>query len=146
MGVLDDFRGSIVGLDTTPLIYFIEKNATYHPLVRPFFVAMAARNFSVVTSTITLVETLVHPIRNNHHELAGRYREILLNTTNLTTYDLTPDIAQKAAEIRANYQIRTPDAIQLAAALQGNATFFLTNDLNLKKFTEIKVIVVEDLA
>ncbi|MCA9898014.1 MAG: PIN domain-containing protein [Anaerolineales bacterium] len=146
MGVLDDFRGSIVGLDTTPLIYFIEKNATYHPLVRPFFVAMAARHFSVVTSTITLVETLVHPLRNNHHELAGRYREILLNTANLTTYDLTPDIAQKAAEIRANYQIRTPDAIQLAAALQGNATFFLTNDLNLKKFTDIKVIVVEDLA
>lgn len=146
MGVLDDFRGSIVGLDTTPLIYFIEKNATYHPLVRPFFVAMAGRKFSVVTSTITLVETLVHPIRNNHHELAGRYREILLNTTNLTTYDLTPDIAQKAAVIRANYQIRTPDAIQLAAALLGNATFFLTNDLNLKKFAEIKVIVVEDLA
>lgn len=146
MGVLDDFSGSIVGLDTTPLIYFIEKNATYHPLVRPFFVAMAARKFSVVTSTITLVETLVHPIRNNHHELAGRYREILLNTANLTTYDLTPDIAQKAAEIRANYQIRTPDAIQLAAALQANASFFLTNDLNLKKFAEIKVIVVADLA
>ena len=34
MGVLDDFDGAIVGLDTTPLIYFIEKNATYHPLVR----------------------------------------------------------------------------------------------------------------
>ena len=146
MGVLDDFSGAIVGLDTTPLIYFIEKNATYHPLVRPFFVAMAAKRFSVVTSTITLVETLVHPRRNNHHELAGRYREILLNTANLTTYDLTPDIAQKAAEIRADYQIRTPDAIQLAAALLGNATFFLTNDLNLKKFAEIKVIVVEDLA
>ena len=146
MGVLDDFSGSIVGLDTTPLIYFIEKNATYHPLVRPFFVAMAARKFLVVTSTITLVETLVHPIRNNHHQLAGRYREILLNTANLTTYDLTPDIAQKAAEIRANYQIRTPDAIQLAAALQGDAAFFLTNDLNLKKFAEIKVIGVEDLA
>ena len=70
----------------------------------------------------------------------------MLNTANLTTYDLTPDIAQKAAEIRANYQIRTPDAIQLAAALQGNAAFFLTNDLNLKKFAEIKVIGVEDLA
>ena len=154
MGVLDDFRGAIVGLDTTPLIYFLEKNATYHPLVRPFFVAMAApfwgavaaQKFSGGTSTMALVEGLVHPIRNNHHELAGRYREILLNTTNLTTYDLTPDIAQKAAEIRANYQFRTPDAIQLAAALQGNATFFLTNDLNLKKFNEIKVIGVEDLA
>lgn len=146
MAVLENFRGAVVGLDTAPLIYFIEKNATYHPLVRPFFVALANGQFTGVTSTITLVETLVHPIRNNHHEIARRYREILLNTFHLTTFDVTPDIAQKAAEIRANYQIRTPDAIQLAAALQGGATFFLTNDLNLKNFSEISVVVVDDLA
>ena len=146
MAVLEDFGGAVIGLDTTPLIYFIEKNATYHPLVRPFFVALANGQFTVVTSTITLIETLVHPIRNNHHEIARRYREILLNTSHLTTFDVSPDIAQKAAEIRAQYQIRTPDAIQLAAALQGSATFFLTNDHDLKKFAEITVVVVDDLA
>ena len=85
-------------------------------------------------------------MRNNHNKLAGRYREILLNIAHLITYDVSPDIAQKAAEFRANYQIPTPDAIQLAAALQGNATYFLTNDHNLRKFAEINVIVVEDLA
>ena len=146
MAVLEDFKGAVIGLDTTPLIYFIEKNATYHPLVRPFFVALANGQFAVVTSTITLIETLVQPIRNNHHEIARRYREILLNTAHLTTFDISPDIAQKAAEIRAQYQIRTPDAIQLAAALQGNATFFLTNDHELKKFSEITIVVVDDLA
>lgn len=130
MGVLEELSGAVVGLDTTPLIYFIEKNATYHPLVRPFFVALADGRLTVVTSTVTLVETLVYPIRNNHHEIARRYREILLNTSHLTTFDVSPDIAQKAAEIRANYHIRTPDAIQLAAALHGGATFFLTNDRN----------------
>ncbi len=146
MGVIEDLRGHVVGLDTTPLIYFIEKNATYHPLVRPFFVALSSGQFTVVTSTITLVETLVHPIRNHHPELARRYREILLNTPRLTTFDVSPDIAQKAAEIRANYQIRTPDAIQLAAAWHGGATYFLTNDRNLKKFPQMNVIVVDDLA
>ena len=146
MGILEYMRGSVVGLDTTPLIYFIEKNVTYHPLLRPFFVELASGQFTAVTSTITLVETLVHPIRNNQNDLARRYREILLNTAYLTTYNVSPDIAQKAAEIRANYQIRTPDAIQLAASVQANATFFLTNDHNLKKFPEIKVIVVDDLA
>ncbi|MCZ7673781.1 MAG: PIN domain-containing protein [Chloroflexi bacterium] len=146
MGVLEELVGTAVGLDTTPLIYFIEKNPTYHPLVRPFFVALAEGQFTVVTSTITLVETLVHPIRTNHHEIAQRYREILLNTTGLTMYDISPDIAQKAAQIRANHNIRTPDAIQLATAVQGGATFFLTNDLALRKFPDIKVIVVDDLA
>jgi predicted nucleic acid-binding protein len=98
-----------------------------------------------VTSTITLLETLVQPIRNNHHEIAERYREILLNTPHLIMFDISPEIAQKAAEIRANFSVRTPDAIQLAAALHGGATFFLTNDLALQKFNEIKVIVVDDL-
>jgi predicted nucleic acid-binding protein len=145
MGILEALTGTVVGLDTAPLIYFIEKNPRYHPHLRGFFVALAAGQFAGVTSTITLLETLVQPIRNNHHEIAERYREILLNTPHLIMFDISPEIAQKAAEIRANFSVRTPDAIQLAAALHGGATFFLTNDLALQKFNEIKVIVVDDL-
>jgi predicted nucleic acid-binding protein len=139
-------KGNVVGLDTSPLIYFFEKNTIYHPLVRPFFVALSRGEMTAVTSTITLVETLVYPIRNNRHELARRYQDLLLNTTNLSTFDVSSAIAQKAAAIRASYQFRTPDAIQLAAALEGSATFFLTNDHNLKKFSEIQVITVNELA
>lgn len=145
MGILDEFEGTVVGLDTTPLIYFIEKNPTYHALVRPFFLAFSREQFQIITSTITLVETLVHPIRTNHQQIAQQYRTILLNTPRLTAFDVSPDIAQKAAEIRAQYNIRTPDAIQLATAVLGGARFFLTNDLALRKFSEIKVIVVDDL-
>lgn len=54
-------------------------------------------------------------------------------------------IAQKAAEIRAAYGLRTPDAIQFATALQAGVTYFLTNDRGLRKFTEINVLVVNDL-
>ncbi len=146
MGFLADIQGSVVGLDTAPLIYFIEKHATYHPLLRPFFVTLADGNCSVVTSTITLVETLVHPIRTNHMELAQRYQEILLNAPHIMTYDISPVIAQKAAEIRANYGIRTPDAIQLATAVNAGATFFLTNDHALQKYPHLTVILVDDLA
>lgn len=146
MGFLEDIQGEIVGLDTAPLIYFIEKHTTYHPLLRPFFVAVADGECTVVTSTITLVETLVHPIRTNHGELAQRYQEILLNAPHITTYGLSPDIAPKAAEIRANHNIRTPDAIQLATAVYAGATYFLTNDRALQKFPQLKVIIVDDLA
>jgi hypothetical protein len=66
MGFLADMQGAVIGLDTAPLIYFIEKHATYHPLLRPFFVALADGKYTVATSTVTLVETLVHPIRAAH--------------------------------------------------------------------------------
>ena len=61
-------------------------------------------------------------------------------------FDVSPDIAQKAAEIRAIHQVRTPDAIQLATAFLGGATHFLTNDRALRKYTEIQILVVADLA
>jgi predicted nucleic acid-binding protein len=45
--------------------------------------------------------------------------------------------------LRARYQIRTPDSVQLAAAIEFDALVFLTNDDRLRKVTEIEVIVLE---
>lgn len=60
---LTQLQGQIVGLDTAPLIYFIEQNETYLELVRAFFGAMSRGEFQVVTSTLTLSEVLLHPLR-----------------------------------------------------------------------------------
>ena len=60
-----------------------------------------------------------------------RYREILLNAENLTTALLSHEIAEEAARLRAEYNIRTPDAIQMATAIHEGASFFLTNDARL---------------
>ena len=53
-------QGQVIGLDTAPLIYLIEQNATYLELVRAFFQAMSQGEFQVVTSTLMLTEVLVH--------------------------------------------------------------------------------------
>ncbi len=111
MGILDQLKGSIVGLDTAPLIDFIERHETFRALVRPFFVALIERKFSIVTSTVTLVETLTHPLHLQKPDLARRYQEILLNVENLTTLAVSLAIAAKAAEIRAGFNLRIPDAI-----------------------------------
>ena len=54
-------------------------------------------------------------------------------------------LAQAGAELRARYNIRLPDALQIAAALQNGCAAFLTNDDALKRVTEVKVIVVSAL-
>jgi hypothetical protein len=53
-----DLLGQVVGLDTAPLIYFIEEHPTYLSTVDPFFEALAASQVQAVTSTVTLVEVL----------------------------------------------------------------------------------------
>jgi len=55
--------GSIVGLDTGPLIYYIEEHPTFLPRVAPFFEAADRGEFRLVTSLVTLIEVLVHPVR-----------------------------------------------------------------------------------
>ena len=145
MGWVDALKGHKVGLDTSPLIYFTEQNGAYLEKVDPFFLALGKGELQVVTSVMTLLEVLVHPIRDGNLKLAQTYREFLLNTTDVAIYDLSQEIAEEAARLRALYKIRTPDSVQLATAIHGKATFFLTNDIVLASLTEIKILVLDDL-
>ena len=97
-------QGKTVGLDTAPLIYFIEENPTYIETVRLFFEAMDRGSFLVVTSTVTLLEVLVHPLRSNNKTLATEYRDILLNSS-LMTLEVSNAIAEHAAQLRAVHNI-----------------------------------------
>lgn len=141
---INTLRGKTVGLDTAPLIYFIEENPTYIETVRLFFEAMDKGNFLVVTSTVTLLEVLVHPLRSNNTELAAEYRDILLNSK-LTILEVSSAIAEQAAQLRAAHNIRTPDAIQISAAIEAGATHFLTNDIRLPDIPSIQILSLDSL-
>ena len=142
---LADLQGKVIGLDTAPLIYFIEESPDYLEIVRPFFEAIDSAEFSAVTSVVTLLEVLVHPFRHGDRELAGHYRDILLNSEGLITILLSQEIAEKAAELRAAFNLRTPDAIQIATALQEGASFFLTNDTRLPSIPGLTMLVLDEL-
>ncbi|MGD9731604.1 MAG: type II toxin-antitoxin system VapC family toxin [Desulfamplus sp.] len=141
---LNSLHGKTIGLDTSPLIYFIEENQKYIENVRLFFEQMDKGNFLVVTSTITLLEVLVHPLRNNNRELVKEYRDILLNSK-LVTLEVSSAIAEKAAALRALYNIRTPDAIQISAAIDAGATHFFTNDVRLSPIQEIEILSLDSI-
>ncbi|PKK88775.1 MAG: hypothetical protein CVV64_17400 [Candidatus Wallbacteria bacterium HGW-Wallbacteria-1] len=53
---LNSCLGKTIGLDTAPMIYFIEENSKYFDIVKPFFEAIDAGKIRVVTSTVTLLE------------------------------------------------------------------------------------------
>ncbi len=94
---------------------------------------------------MTLTEVLVHPLRAGNVELAGHYRDILFDQENLITLPVSSAIAEVAAQLRGAQNLRTPDAIQIATAIQGGATFFLTNDAHLSSVPELKVLVLDEL-
>ena len=138
-------HGQIVGLDTAPLIYYIEEHEDYIGSLDQFFDAFKDSKFRVVTSTITLLEVLVHPLRCGDETLAHRYNDILLSSPNLSLCPVTFGVAQEAAELRARHNLKTPDAIQLATALSEHASAFLTNDRSLPDNCGIQILRLTDI-
>lgn len=65
VGLAGRLTGSEITIDTAPFIYFIERNETYLNVLRPVFAAIHTGNIRAITSTVTLLEVLVHPFRMN---------------------------------------------------------------------------------
>jgi len=136
---------NFVGLDTSPFIYFVERNLLYVDVMREVFKRLTDGNFKACSSVITLTEVLVQPLRHNNQILANAYRDLLFNGANFRLLFLTSSIAERAAELRAKYNLRTPDALQIAAALENGCDAFLCNDKNLKLVTELKILILGEI-
>jgi len=134
-----------LGLDTPPFIYLIERNPTHVDLVREVFRRITVGTFTAHSSVITLTEVLVQPRRVGNEALARRYRRFLLRSRNFSLDPITADIAEQAADLRARYGLRTPDALQIASALAAGCTAFLTNDMRLQRVSELRVLVLDEL-
>lgn len=145
MGWIDALKGKRVAVDTAPFIYFIEKHPRYVDLVRTFIKAVNDGEITAFTSVMTLLEVLVIPLKQGDQKLVQQYRDILSDAPNFTTVIFVSDIAEEAARLRAAYSIRTPDAVQIATAIIGNATIFLTNDMDLPAISELQIITLDDL-
>ncbi len=103
MGLAEQLDGLSVCIDTAPFIYFIEKNSVYLNLVRSVFARIDDGEITVITSTITLLEVLVHPFRTNNVMLTEKYRDILPHSENVTTFEVLNEISEIASKLRAKY-------------------------------------------
>lgn len=69
----------------------------------------------------------------------------MMHSANLTRYPLSREIALEAAELRATLNLRTPDAIQVAAARVSGADTFITNDVRLRVPEGITRLILNEL-
>jgi len=135
----------IVGLDSNIFIYAYQEHPQFLPIVRPIFARLDNDiEFHAVTSIVSLIEINTLPLRLNRQDLAKTYTDALLNSTNITTYPLDSTIAKKSAELRAKFNLRTPDAIQIATAIVAKAEAFITNDERLKKVDALPVLIIAE--
>lgn len=68
------------------------------------------------------------------------------NFPHLSVIPVTDEIAERAAFLRARYNLKTPDAVQLATTLVSGSRFFLTNDADLPSVEGIQILILERLS
>lgn len=144
MGLTSQLYGKKVFIDTAPFIYYIEGNIHYQNILNKLFKLNSTGEIIFATSVLTLLELLVVPIRNKRFDLVEQYENIFTNSTSLELIEINLKISKLAAEFRAQFNFKTPDAIQLASASLSEADFFLTNDKQLKQ-NKIKTIVLQEI-
>jgi predicted nucleic acid-binding protein len=134
-----------VFIDTAPVIYYIERNTEYFPVVRPIFQRLINGSFQAVTSPITLAECLIKPIREGLLQPQQDFIDVLTTGENTLFVPIDAIVSQKAAELRVQYGFKLPDALQVAIALTAGCDAFLTNDEQLKRVTELQVLILREL-
>ncbi len=132
-----------IGLDTNVFIYYIEEHPVFLKKIEPLIDRIVQGISTGITSYVTLLELLVKPLRDGRLDLVDQYKTILTEQLEMVPIDET--VSVKAAELRAKYGLRTPDAIQLASVIQRKGDIFITNDWGLKIVKEIKVLTLEDI-
>lgn len=143
MGFLEELRGKTVYLDTAPIIYYVERGyPVYKKLLDPFFTMVIHDECSIITSTMSILEALVVPVRKNAIEMLRVFHEFFYQTP-LKTIAFNEQIAEKATFLRASHTISTPDAVQIATAISPGASVFLTNDIQLASIPDISVLVLD---
>lgn len=135
---------TLVGLDTAVFIYYRETPNRFSAITREVFEGLERGDFQAVTSVISLLEIAVKPYRTGRPDLADEYDLLLANFPHINLVDVDRSTALKAAELRASYNLRPPDAIQVAACLVHGGTALVTNDSDLRRVTELEVFMLGD--
>jgi predicted nucleic acid-binding protein len=134
-----------IGLDTSIFIFQVEENPRYAELSNLIFEWVEKPRSRAVTSTITMLEVLVQPYRDSALDRVNNFYALLSTYPNLEWIEPTLEIADLGARLRAEHNLRTPDAIQVATALANQATGYVSNDGVFRRVPGLEVVVLEDL-
>jgi len=129
-------------IDTAPLIYITENSGVLFSKTYTQLQNWIQNDNSLFSSVLTLTELLIHPIKTNNVALENSYTYLLKSILSEPLIAIDEQISVKAAFYRAKYNIRTPDALQIAAAVTHACDIFFTNDKKLKKISDIKVLTL----
>ena len=134
-----------VYIDSMVFIYHFEGSPKYSPLTRRILRMVESEMISGVTSTLALMEILVKPLRAANTRAVRDYKYLVTSFPGMTLRAVDVEVAEKASELRAKYNVRAPDAIHAATSIVERADAFITSDVRIQRISEVNVRLLSEL-
>jgi predicted nucleic acid-binding protein len=131
----------IVFLDSVIVIYLIEGPDVFRVRAKARLAEVIAANDQTATSHLTRLECRIKPLRLNDASLLADY-DAFFNGPDLLIISLPELVFERATVIRARYGFKLGYSLNLATAIEHGYGRFLTNDLQLKRFSDLTVDVL----
>ena len=120
--------GKNIMLDTNAVIYYLDGTLPFMGLMSALFPLVEEGRLSLNISVITEAELLVKPYREKRKTAIEAINFFLDEFPNLKIVPVTREISRQAAKIRAETDMRLPDAIILATAIDSQCDLMVGND------------------
>ena len=145
MGRVTVPASGLIYIDSCVLIYGIERVEPYFSCASALWPVEGARP-QIITSALTLLEVLVKPFREKNDSLGQAYRESIMSPEGVQCIPITLPLLESAARIRAEFGLRTPDAIHTATAISSGCVLFVTNDVVFRRISGLNVAVISEIS
>ncbi|MFC7397680.1 type II toxin-antitoxin system VapC family toxin [Chelatococcus sp. GCM10030263] len=132
--------------DANVFIYGMEKDDERGIVARRWLKKVERSEIRAVTSELTIIEVLPHPLKTGNQKLANGYSRLLKHRPALQVIAIDRPLLFHAADLRASLGMSTPDAIHVATALATHCGGFLTEDDRLRPPSPLKKLVLADLS
>ncbi len=135
-----------ISIDTPIFIYALEGNDDF-PLSQELFRQIPKSKTTVYASVIVITEMLNKIYEVGAQSRVPDYLNFIHGGGLISVVNVDRSIALKAAQLRAKYGLKPPDAIHLATAIERNCEYFVTTDNGFGNNTEeLKIIYLPDVS
>jgi predicted nucleic acid-binding protein len=131
----------VIYLDSSVAIRLIEGDAATRAPIEARLLPLRGAVRFILTSRLTRLECRVKPLRSADAVLLALY-DAFFASAEVDLAELTAAVVEKATDLRAALNFKTPDALHLATAIIGGASSFLTGDRSFTRCAEIAVEVL----
>jgi len=133
--------------DTTGLpveLHFFEGRTPWDVLVSAVIQVAENRNLSIILSSLGYAEVLCGYYQAGEPDAAKEFNRFLFQLPQCEIISIDSTLGDRAAQLRAKYRLKLPDAIQLAVMEKTGAGAFITNDKDFRTVKDFPIIFLDD--